>query len=194
MLTEIDEICFGKDYIQATGTSTFLLNGEIEQQTAQNVSEWILSCNCAEDNEEERRPESLTLFINSGGGDLHAAWQIIAMLQGSHIPVRTVAVGLLASASLLIFLAGHKKMRFMTENVTVMSHQYSWSAEGKHHELMAQVKEYDLTHKRLIAYYKKAANTTEKKVLKYFMPPQDMYYSSNEAVELGLGDAIISLS
>ncbi len=185
MLNNINLLTLGKKQLSE---NFFLLNGIISQETSQNVCEWILGCNYAEE-----PPEAMTLFINSDGGDLHAAWGIIDMMRGSEIPIRTVGLGIIASAGLLIFSSGKKGMRVLTENTTVMSHQYSWGSVGKHHELIAQVKEFDMTHARLIKHLKKITGLKEEQILKSLMPPQDAYYDAEEAVKLGLADVVKNL-
>jgi ATP-dependent Clp protease, protease subunit len=69
-------------------------------------------------------------------------------------PIRTIGLGQIASAGLLIFASGSKGQRILTPNTSILSHQYSWGAFGKEHELFATVKEFDLTTKRMIAHYK----------------------------------------
>lgn len=185
MFNNINLVTLGK---KNPSENFFLLNGEITQESAQGVCEWILGCNYAEE-----PPEAMTLFINSNGGDLHAAWGTIDMMRGSDIPIRTVGLGMVASAGLLIFSSGKKGMRILTENTTVMSHQYSWGSIGKHHELIASVKEFDLLHSRLIKHFKKITNLDEKAIIKHLMPPQDAYFDAHEAVKLGLADEVKNL-
>jgi ATP-dependent Clp protease protease subunit len=185
MLNNVNLITLGKKSI---AENFFLLYGNIDDDIAQSVSEWILSANYSEE-----PPEALNLFIKSEGGDLHAAWAVIDMIRGSDIPVRTIGTGLIASAGLLVFSSGKKGMRILTENCTVMSHQYSWGNVGKHHELMAVVKEYNLTHERLIKHLKKITGLKEDDIKTKLMPPQDMYYTADEAMALGLADYVKSL-
>ena len=128
----------------------YLLMEDISLSSVKPVIQWILESNFAEE-----RPELLNLLICSPGGDLSAAFALIDTMRGSAIPIRTVGLGQIASAGLLIFVAGTKGHRILTPNTSILSHQYSWGAFGKEHELFATVKEFDLTTKRMIAHYKK---------------------------------------
>jgi ATP-dependent Clp protease protease subunit len=94
----------------------------------------------------------------------------------------------------MIFLAGTKGQRILTPNTSILSHQYSWGALGKEHELFAQVKEFDLTTKKVIEHYKKCTGLPEKKIREVLLPPQDVWLSPAEAKRLKICDAVKELS
>jgi ATP-dependent Clp protease protease subunit len=115
-------------------------------------------------------------------------------MRGSAIPIRTIGLGQIASAGLMIFIAGDKGMRILTPNTSILSHQYSWGAIGKEHELFATVKEFDLTTKKMIQHYKKCTGLSEAKIREVLLPPQDVWLSPQEAKKLGLCDDVKDLS
>lgn len=162
---------------------------EINLQTAKQTVEWIFECNF-----QEERPDMLNLVITSPGGELSAAFAIIDAMRGSAIPIRTIGLGEIASAGLMIFIAGAKGMRLLTPNTSILSHQYSWGAFGKEHELFATVKQFDLTTKKMIAHYKKCSGLSEAKIKELLLPPQDMWLSATEAKSLGLCDEVKDLN
>jgi len=174
---------------QQSAHSFFLLMEDISLNSAKQVVEWIFECNF-----QEERPELLNLIITSPGGDLNAAFAIIDAMRGSAIPIRTIGLGQIASAGLMIFIAGEKGFRILTPNTSILSHQYSWGAFGKEHELFATVKEFDLTTKKMISHYRKCTGMNEKKIREVLLPPQDMWLSPQEAKEMGLCDAVKELS
>lgn len=169
--------------------SFFLLMEEVSLNSAKQAVEWIFECNFAEE-----RPELLNLIITSPGGDLNAAFALIDVMRGSAIPIRTIGLGQIASAGLMIFIAGDKGHRMLTPNTSILSHQYSWGAFGKEHELFATVKEFDLTTKKMISHYKKCTGLSEAKIREILLPPQDMWLSPTEAKKLGLCDDVKDLS
>ena len=166
----------------------YLLMEDISLSSVKPVIQWILESNFAEE-----RPELLNLLICSPGGDLSAAFALIDTMRGSAIPIRTVGLGQIASAGLLIFVAGTKGHRILTPNTSILSHQYSWGAFGKEHELFATVKEFDLTTKRMIAHYKKCTGLVEAKIRETLLPPQDIWLGAEESKKLGLCDAVKDL-
>lgn len=168
--------------------SFFLLYGDITTDSAQNTTEWILGNNFSAE-----PPDMLTMLINSAGGDLAAAWAIIDIMKGSTIPIRIIGLGQIASAGLLIFMSGTKGSRVLTENTSIMSHQYLWGVVGKHHELMAIQKEYNFTQERLLKHFRKCTGLTTEEIEEYLMPPHDVYLSATEALDLGLCDIVKSL-
>lgn len=168
--------------------SIFLLMEEINLTSCKTAVEWILECNF-----QEERPEMLNLLICSPGGDLNAAFALIDTMRGSAIPIRTLGLGQIASAGLLIFISGAKGERVLTPNTSILSHQYSWGAFGKEHELFATVKEYDLTTKKMLAHYKKCTGLAEAKIREILLPPQDVWLSAQEAKKLGICDDVRDL-
>ena len=163
----------------------FLLMDEISDSTCKDVIQFIISKNLV-----KPYPKYLQLILNSGGGDLQAAFAVIDTMKGSAIPVHTVGLGCVASAAVLIFIAGEKGKRVLTPNTSILSHQYSWGTYGKEHELFSTVREYELTTKRMLQHYKKCTGLTEKKIREHLLPPQDVWLSATEAKKLGLCDSI----
>lgn len=165
-----------------------LLMEEINLQTCKPIIEWIIEANFA-----EQKPESLNLMICSPGGSLAAAFALIDVMRGSKIPIHTIGLGEIASAGLLIFIAGEKGKRVLTPNTSILSHQYSWGAFGKEHELFATVKEFDLTTKRMIAHYKKCTGLDEDIIREILLPPHDVWISPQDAKKYGICDLIKEL-
>lgn len=185
MMTKLN-LDFLKDDPQAHSFHLFM--DEVTLNTLKPVIEWILEANFS-----EQRPDLLNLIVCSPGGDLNAAFALIDMMRGSAIPIRTIGLGQIASAGLLIFISGTKGMRVLTPNTSILSHQYSWGSFGKEHELLARVKEFDLTTKRLLDHYKKCTGLKEEQIKKYLLPPQDVWLDSKEALKYGICDSIKEL-
>lgn len=168
--------------------SFFLLMDEISLSSSKNVIEWILDANFTEE-----RPDMLNLVVCSPGGDLNAAFAVVDIMRGSAVPIRTIGLGQIASAGLMIFIAGEKGQRILTPNTSILSHQYSWGAFGKEHELFAQIKEFDLTTKRMIAHYKKCTGLKDEQIREVLLPPQDIWLSAQEAKKYGICDDVKDL-
>ena len=161
---------------------------EITLNTCKQAIEWIFDANFAEE-----RPQVLNLLICSPGGDLNAAFALIDTMRGSKIPVNTIGLGQIASAGLMIFISGDKGNRVLTPNTSILSHQYTWGAFGKEHELFATVKEFDLTTKRLIAHYKKCTGMKEEQIREILLPAHDVWLDAQEAKKYGLCDLVKDL-
>ena len=163
----------------------YLLMDEISDSTCKDAITFIISKNLV-----KPYPKYLQLIINSTGGDLQAAFALIDTMKGSAIPVHTVGLGCVASAAVLIFIAGVKGKRVLTPNTSILSHQYSWGTYGKENEFIATTREYELTTQRMLNHYKKCTGLTEKKIREHLLPPQDIWLSATQAKKLGICDSI----
>lgn len=160
------------------------LSKEFNSDTAKEVVTWILESNFAEN----PAYKHLTLIINSPGGETPAAFSIIDMMRGSKLPVNTIGLGSISSCGLLTFMAG--KHRILTPNTEILSHQFSWGNYGKEHELLAVVKEYNNTSKRLLDHYKRCTGLSEEVIKDKLLCQSDTWLTAEEAVEYNLADEI----
>lgn len=173
---------------QDAGIYNFM--GPVDHESIKPVIDWIL----VENHVRKPRKKELVLMVNSEGGDMAAAFALIDVMMGSDIPVKTVGLGLIASAGLMIFIAGHPGRRVLTPNTSILSHQFSWSSEGKEHELFAVIKEFELTQARMIKHYKICTNLDDEDIKKYLLPPQDVWLSAAEAQRHGICDSVTEVS
>lgn len=170
-------------------TGTYLFMEGFNNNSASKAIRFVLEKNLLPKAE---RPDELTFIINSPGGDVNAMFALVDTIKGSKIPVKMVGLGQIASCGLMLFLAGDKGKRVITPNTAILSHQFSWGTGGKEHELFATVKEFTLTQERILEHYKKCTGLSEKKIRKHLLPPEDVWLSAKEAVELGVADHIVT--
>ena len=163
-----------------------VLMGDVENDSIKPVIEWMLYENYVS----KKKRNELLLMVCSEGGDLAAAFALIDVMRSSKIPVKTVGLGQIASAGLLIFLAGEPGRRVLTPNTSILSHQFSWGSEGKSHELFATVKEFELTQRRMIEHYKQCTGLDEMQIKTALLPPHDVYLTADEALALNVCDVI----
>lgn len=179
-----------KDFkVASLSSSFFLLVSDIEDDVVKEAMQWIIESNFS-----DNRPSVLNLLICSSGGDLRGAFALIDIMRSSHIPIRTIGLGEISSAGLMIFMAGTKGMRTLTPNTSILSHRFTAGALGKEHELFSIAKEFQLTSDRMMAHYRICTGLPEAKIKKYLLPPEDTYLSSAEALDLGLCDKVANLS
>lgn len=153
--------------------------------TVKPVINWIM-----EENIQRNKKAYLTLMISSYGGDLHSAFALVDMMRGSAIPVRTVGLGVIASAGLATFISGEKGHRVLTPNTAILSHQWSWGSFGKEHELVAGMRKFELTTDRMMTLYRRSTGLSEKIIRTSLLPPEDVWLSAEEALKLKLCDKI----
>ena len=173
--------------LQDAGMYVFM--GEVAEDTIKPIIEWIL----VENHVVKKKKKELLLMICSDGGSMENAFALIDVMKSSGIPVKTVGLGSIASSGLLIFLAGTKGRRVLTPNTSILSHQYSWGSDGKHHELWAVTKEFGLAHQRMVRHYQESTGLDEETIKTKLLPANDVYLSAEEALALGICDYISDL-
>lgn len=175
--------------LQEHGMYVFM--GEVDSDSVKPVIEWILNENYAKSG---RKKKELLLMICSEGGALQDAFALIDVMNSSPIPIKTVGLGQISSAGLCIFMSGAPGRRILTPNTSILSHQFSWWAEGKAHELFATVKEFELTQKRMIKLYRETTKLSDEEIRRVLLPAQDVYLDAEEALQYNICDAVSVIS
>jgi len=183
----LDDIDTGSKKPTLSSAGIYLFADDFTSESTGKAIKFIIERNLLP---KKDRPGNLTLIINSPGGDLNSAFALIDIMKGSKIPIHTLGIGQISSCGLLTFMAGQKGCRTITPNTSILSHQYSWGSYGKEHELIARVKEFDLTGERMLNHYKKCTGLSEKVIKEVLMPPQDVWLNSKEAVKYGIADQV----
>lgn len=132
----------------------------------------------------------IEMIINTPGGDLHAGWMICDIINSMSTPVQTVGMGQVASAGLLIFMAGIKGYRLATPNTNFMSHRFIAATEASHQDLKQQQYEWDRTHQRIIDHYKKCTGLSSKTIEKELLPEHNVWMTAEDALRLKICDII----
>jgi ATP-dependent Clp protease, protease subunit len=184
-LTLIDKD--NSELLQEAGMYVFM--DDVSSESIKPIIEWIL----VENHVAKKKKKELLLMICSDGGSMEDAFALIDVMKASSVPIKTVGLGSVASSGLLIFLAGAPGRRILTPNTSILSHQYSWGSDGKHHELFAITKEFGLAQTRMVQHYQETTGLSEETIKTKLLPPNDVYLSADEALELGICDFISDL-
>ncbi len=164
------------------------INGEIDQGTASSVCNEIIEMNLG------GASDQIQLIINSPGGSLYAGFAIIDMMEWSRLPVYTTGVGLVASMALMILMAGERGRRVITPRTSILSHRFSAFSIGNHSELIAQRKEQDYMHRRILEHYRTYSSLkSDAELESRLLRDVDTWLTPDEAVEYGLVDVVETL-
>lgn len=173
------------DPIRDNGYYLFMDN--FNYQSCEKAIRWIITENLRKTD----RKEFLTLVICSPGGLVSTCFALVDTMKGSAIPIRTVAIGQIASCGFIAFIAGEKGHRILTPNTSILSHQYSAGSSGKEHDLYASQKGFELTSERILKHYMKCIDgMTEKKIREYLLPAHDVWLSAKQAKKLKCCDEV----
>lgn len=172
--------------IKLLENSIHFLSGDIDEESIAECIRWITYENLS-----HKEGKTLTLYINSPGGDLYQAFALIDIMRNSSHPIRTIGIGNVMSAAFLIFVSGTKGERYIAQNTGIMCHQYSDSPEGKHHDLKSSMKEGENCNARMLEIIKDATGLTASKIKARLLPASDVYLTADEALVLGIADYIL---
>lgn len=173
------ESCFHNGHIN-------FLTGEIDDENVRKIIQWVIF-----ENSSNVSDKTLTLYINSPGGDLYEAFALIDIMQASKYPIRTIGIGQIMSAAFLIFCSGTKGHRIIGKNTGIMCHQLSDTFDGKHHDLKATMKEVENCNKRMVSIIKKSSSLDERNINSKLLNSTDVYLKAEEMLNYGLADQIL---
>jgi len=176
---------FGKNIMR---NGILYLMGEVEDDSVQPIIMAIMEYNLMA---KEDQPSKLVLFINSPGGFVSSAYHLIDTIKQSTIPVATIGTGEVASAGVMLLMSGQKGNRFITENCSVMSHQFSRGVVGKEHEIAAAAKDFQLDSERMLHHYRKCTGKSVTYIRKHLLQQSDCFFSPEDAVTHGIVDEVI---
>jgi ATP-dependent Clp protease protease subunit len=134
----------------------------------------------------------ILLVINSPGGSVDSGFAIWDQIKMITSPVTTLVTGLAASMGSILSLAAAPKRRFATKNARIMIHQPAINAvvRGQATDLEIHAKEILKTRVALVDIYVKATGKDAKTIDRAI--DRDTWMSSQEALEFGLLDKIVS--
>jgi len=184
---KIDEFNAGDRVgVKLLENSVHFLIGEIAEENIAECIKWIVF-----ENLDVSKQKTLTLYINSTGGNLYDAFALIDIMRTSHHSVRTIAVGTAMSAAFLIFAAGANGERYAAKNASFMCHQFTENMDAKYHDLKATMRENDICNQKMVNILKEATGMAPSKIKTKLLPASDVYLTAEELIELGVADHLL---
>ena len=163
------------------------LHGDITNDNVSEAIKWILAANL------QKKPKrTLTLYVNTYGGDLYEAFALIDIMKNSYHNISTIGIGAVMSAGFLIFASGREGERYIGKNAGSMNHQHSDEMNSKMHDMKAQMKENQNCEMRCLQIMKEATGMTIQEVRnKFIKNPSDQYYTAKQLVDLHVADHLL---
>ncbi|MBB6635604.1 ATP-dependent Clp endopeptidase proteolytic subunit ClpP [Cohnella thailandensis] len=134
--------------------------------------------------------KDISLYIQSPGGSVSAAFAIYDTMQFIKPDVSTICVGIAASAASFLLVAGAKGKRFALPNAEVMIHQPLGGAQGQASDIEIRARHIMKTRDRLNRIYSERTGQPIEKIEKD--SDRDNFMSAEEALEYGLIDKILA--
>ena len=197
MLTKINKHFFPS---KKTVEQRFLyLRNEITVESCANIIAEIIDANMPEYVSDEKNglilldpPDVINLLITSTGGDMSGAHSLIAVMRGSAIPIRTIAIGEASSAALCILMAGHQ--RVATDYTSLMSHQFLTETGGSYDDIKTMVAEFDMYYKKMTRLYLECTGLDERFIKSKLLSSKDHYFAPEKALEYNMIDLVSDLA
>jgi ATP-dependent Clp protease protease subunit len=163
----------------------FFLYGEITEENVDRCIKWIEYENV------DTKPKLLTLYVNTGGGDLYQTFALIDIMRSSKHPIRTIGLGNIMSGGFLVFVCGTKGERYIAPNAGIMCHQLSDDITDKYHDIKSAVKEVENCNAKMVKLLREATGLSALKVQAKLLPASDVYLTAKELIQLKAADYIL---
>jgi ATP-dependent Clp protease protease subunit len=163
----------------------FFLYGDITEENIDRCIKWIEYENI------DPKDKLLTLYVNTGGGDLYQTLALIDIMKSSKHPIRTIGLGSIMSGGFLIFVCGTKGERYIAPNAGIMCHQLSDDITDKYHDIKSAVKEVENCNARMIKILRDATGLSALKIQSKLLPASDVYLTARELIQLKAADYIL---
>jgi ATP-dependent Clp protease protease subunit len=160
-----------------------VISGTIKEETAAVFLEQITALEFLDVS------KPITIFVDTYGGSVDAALSIYDAMSVCSCPIRTIGVGKIMSAGVLILAAGDKGNRFITQNARAMIHQVSGGAAGAVKDMEITVAEISRQQDVFVELLAKHTGKTKNQIMLDIN--RDKYMSANEALNYGIIDGIV---
>lgn len=132
----------------------------------------------------------ITVLVNSPGGSADSGFAIMDYMRFVKNPVRSIVVGICASAAVMIHLGSDKDKRFCTPNSRFLLHQPSMSARGQASDLEILSTEIERIKKQYNSIVAEETGRTLKQIEKDVH--RDFWIPASEAKKYGLVTKVVA--
>jgi ATP-dependent Clp protease protease subunit len=170
------------------GHHTHFLMGDLGNEITARAIQWIVF-----EHTVAERPDHMTLYINSEGGDLYNAFALVDMMKLSQIPIYTVGIGKIMSAAVYILACGATGHRYIAPHTGIMMHEFYTDMGGKEHEIKASMIEMAYCRDRVNELLVTHCGITEKKIKEKLLQSSDVWLTAKEAIKFKLADSVLNV-
>jgi len=171
--------------------------GDIAEENTQELLGGLLHYHYSKEGTMGEDGEVLVLpidfYIATGGGNVAEMFAIydVMRLVREETPIHTIGIGKVLSAGVLLLAAGTKGERRIGKNCRLMLHRVLTGDSGSLHNIQASVKEAEIIEQMMFEALVEETSLTMKQVKKIVSKNLDVYFSAEEAVEMGIADIIV---
>ncbi len=175
------------------------LYGDVEEEKIAEVIAGLLSLHHlgkprpTEEGEEPEEGKPIELYISTYGGsadDMASLVDIINMVK-KDCPIKTIGIGKVMSAGVLILASGTKGERMIGRNCRVMIHSVIGGHSGALHNLENELSEIKKMQEVYLDSLVEVTNLTKKQLKSFMRRKTNVYLTADEAIKYGIADKIL---
>ena len=156
--------------------NTILFYANVDEKTTMTLHKLLILFEC-----KNHKKNKLRIFINSQGGCAKDGLACYDMIRNMPYQVDTIAIGICASAAMLILCAGD--IRYATKNTVLLIHEASTAIEGNMSSISVDIDNAKLISRKYNHIYCKLTGLSHDKLLS--LQKKDDYLTSKDAKRLG---------
>lgn len=175
------------------------LYGDVEEERVSEVIAGLLSLHylgkpkISEEGEIIKEGKPIDLYVSTYGGsaDDMAALVDVMNIVKKDCPVRTIGLGKVMSAGVLILASGTKGERSIGRNCRVMIHSVIGGHAGALHNLENELAEIKKMQEVYVDSLVSVTNMTKKQLKSFMRRKTNVYLTAEEAIKYGIADKIL---
>ena len=173
------------------------LFGDVNEQTCADVIQNLLALSKQGELQKEEKKGKykhppIEFYLNTHGGSASDMFAIYDMMRAAKrdCEIKTIGVGKIMSAGVLLLAAGTKGQRRIGANARVMIHSVLGGSEGPLFNLENEMNEIRFVQERYTKALIKETNLTPKAMKDLLEKHVNIYLSAEEAVKYGIADEV----
>jgi ATP-dependent Clp protease protease subunit len=178
---------------------TIGLYGDVEEEKIAEVIAGLLSlqylgkADPAEEGEEQEPGKPIDMYVSTYGGsadDMAALVDVMNVVKKDCV-IRTIGIGKVMSAGVLILASGTKGERLIGKNCRVMIHSVIAGNTGSLHNLENELQEVKKMQEVYLDSLVQATSMTKKQLRSFMRRKTNVYLTATEAIKHGIADKIL---
>ena len=175
------------------------LYGDVEEERVSEVIAGLLTLHhmgkpkLTEEGEIKEEGKPIDMYVSTYGGsadDMAALVDIMGVVK-KDCPIRTIGIGKVMSAGVLILASGTKGERTIGRNCRVMIHSVIAGNAGSLHNLENELAEVKKMQEVYLDSLVEATNLTKKQLKSFMRRKTNVYLTAEEAIKYGIADKIL---
>jgi ATP-dependent Clp protease protease subunit len=169
------------------------LFAEVSEEKCAEIIHALLVLTENEHSKEVEARIPIDFYLSTYGGsadDMFALYDIMRLV-GEDVMIRTVGLGKVMSAGVLLLAAGTKGERRIAKNCRIMIHSVIGGNHGDLHNMLNEMEAIEQLQQMFVNCLVAETKMTKSQLKKMLDRKVNVYLSAEEAVELGIADIII---